>query len=326
MTESDDRYDRRPISRRRLLAATAAVPAAVAIAACRAADRSARPAPTRDPSARRVTQLAAAELRTDGAGVRLRRSIGSNALPGLDPFLMLDEIRSNDPEEFMVGFPTHPHRGFETVTYVLDGSIEHRDSLGNRGLLGPGSTQWMTAGHGIVHSEMPQATPSIHGLQLWVNLPRAHKMVAPRYQDLQAGTIPELEVQDSVVRLVAGELEGRRGPIDGIVTAPHFVDVRLPRRGRYSHPLPATHTAFAYVLEGEVRFGDDRTRVAQHSLAVLGEGEAVVARSEEASRFLLLAAAPIREPVARWGPFVMNTEAEIRQAIEDYRTGRLTQL
>lgn len=311
--------------RRDLLTAAASIPAAFALSACQSVERS-HTGTVPSLRARRVTQRIEAEDRTDGAGVRLHRSLGSRALPRLDPFLMLDEIRSNDPEEFMAGFPRHPHRGFETVTYVLDGAIEHRDSLGNRGLLGPGSVQWMTAGHGIIHSEMPQATPSIHGFQLWVNLPAAQKMIAPRYQDLSADRVTELEVQDSTVRLVAGELDGHRGPVTDIVTRPFFSDVRLPRRGRFSQRIPRAHNAFAYVIDGKVRFGDDRTAVGRYGLAVLADGDAVVARSEEGGRFLLLAAAPIHEPVVQYGPFVMNTDAEIRQAIADYQSGRLTTL
>jgi hypothetical protein len=275
-----------------------------------------------------VQQIVPSQRVTEGAGVHLNRAIGTRALPDLDPFLLLDEMRSRNPEDYVSGFPTHPHRGFETVSYMLSGSMEHRDSLGNRGLIGPGGTQWMTAGHGIVHSEMPRQTQGLlHGFQLWVNLPASHKMVAPRYQDLAPERIVELEHQDARVRLVAGALAGQRGPVQDIVTDPLFLDVRLEGRGRFSHEVPPAHTAFAYVIEGEVRFGEDGTRVPRGAVAVLAPGrDEVAARAEGPGRFLLIAGRPLREPIARWGPFVMNTDAEIQQAISDHRQGRLTML
>jgi redox-sensitive bicupin YhaK (pirin superfamily) len=266
----------------------------------------------------------------EGAGVHLSRSVGSGALPMLDPFLMLDEIRSPSPEDYLPGFPTHPHRGFETVTYMISGAMEHRDSLGNHGRLGPGSAQWMTAGHGIIHSEMPSSSIGeetgglVHGLQLWVNLPAARKMIAPRYQDLAPEAIPTITSERCEVRLVAGELDGRVGPVSGIATDPHMLDVSLERRARFSHSVPSEHNAFAYVLEGAARFGEDATRVQRGQLAVLERGETIVASSDSGARFLLLAGRPIGERVARWGPFVMSTDEEIQQAIDDYRGGRLT--
>jgi redox-sensitive bicupin YhaK (pirin superfamily) len=294
----------------------AAVPGAAALAAgCRRAEP-ARP--------REVVQLVDAEPRIEGAGVRLRRSLGTRALPLLDPFLMLDEFHSDDPADYAAGFPSHPHRGFETVTYMREGAMEHRDSLGNHGRLGPGSTQWMTAGHGIIHSEMPQQERGLlWGFQLWVNLPAAQKMVKPRYQDLAPARIVELAVDDAAVRLVAGEAHGRRGPVDGIVTAPQMLDVQLPARGTFRHALPPSHNAFVYVFEGTARIGAARTPVAAGQLAVLGDGDGVTLRSDGGARMLCLAGQPIGEPVARYGPFVMNTEAELRQAIEDYQSGRL---
>ncbi len=270
------------------------------------------------------------EPTTDGAGVHLLRALGTRALPMLDPFLMLDEFRSNEPSDYLAGFPTHPHRGFETVTYMLAGAMEHRDSLGNRGRLVAGSTQWMTAGHGIVHSEMPkQVSGLMHGYQLWVNLPRAHKMIPPRYQDIAPERFSTLEVDDARVRLVAGEIGTHRGPVEGIVTAPHMLDVTIPRRGSLQQTLPSSHNAFAYVIEGEVLFGDDLVPVARQSLAVFSRSldqVAVRARSEAGARFLMFAGRPINEPVARRGPFVMNTEDELRQAYSDYQSGALTRL
>jgi redox-sensitive bicupin YhaK (pirin superfamily) len=295
----------------------AAVPAA-ALASCR------RPVAARS-LAREVEQLVDAQPTVEGAGVRLRRSLGTRALPLVDPFLLLDEIRSDDPEDYLRDFPSHPHRGFETVTYMIHGAMEHRDSLGNHGHLGPGSTQWMTAGHGIVHSEMPRQEQGLMwGFQLWVNLPAAQKLVRPRYQDLAPERIVELPVDDAHVRLVAGEAGGRRGPVDGIVTAPVMMDVTLPARGSFRHALPPSHNAFVYVCDGAAEIGGARTAVGTGQLAVLGAGDIVAARSVTGARLLCLAARPLGEPVARYGPFVMNTEAELRQAVDDYRSGRLT--
>jgi redox-sensitive bicupin YhaK (pirin superfamily) len=324
------------LSRRDLLAAGAVLPVAAALGACRPAvapSRSSGAPAAAQAIARRVRQVVDAQPVTDGAGVHLARSLGAGALPMLDPFLMLDEFRSDRPEDYIAGFPSHPHRGFETVTYMLHGAMEHRDSLGNHGRLGPGSTQWMTAGHGIIHSEMPrQERGLMHGFQLWVNLPAAHKMTPPRYQDLAPERIetiamPEGPMEGTEVRLVAGELEGRVGPVEGIVTAPHMLDVTLPRRGRFEHALPRSHNAFVYVIDGAARFGGEATRVSQGQLAVLDRGgDALLASSDRGARFLLLAGQPIGEPVARRGPFVMNTDDEIRQAIADYQSGRLTRI
>jgi redox-sensitive bicupin YhaK (pirin superfamily) len=295
---------------------------AVALAACRI--DAPRGAPSGPPRPREVVNLVDAQPTVEGAGVRLRRALGSRALPMLDPFLLLDEIHSDTPDDYLRGFPTHPHRGFETVTYMLDGAMEHRDSLGNHGHLGPGSAQWMTAGHGIVHSEMPQQEKGrMWGFQLWVNLPAANKMIRPRYQDIAPDRVPETIVDDAAVRLVAGEVDGRRGPVEGIVTAPEMLDVNLPAKGAMSRTLPATHNAFVYVMEGSAQIGGARTTVAAGQLAVLGAGELLALRSDGGGRMLCLAGRPIDEPVARYGPFVMNTDDELRQAVDDYRAGRL---
>ncbi|HEY5924437.1 MAG TPA: pirin family protein [Kofleriaceae bacterium] len=259
----------------------------------------------------------------DGAGVALRRSLGSSGLPMLDPFLMLDEIHSADPADYTAGFPQHPHRGFETVSYVLRGGFAHRDSVGNQGLIADGGTQWMTAGRGIIHEEMPVQTkgPELWGLQLWVNLPAARKMIKPRYQDLAATTIPELDVADARVRLVAGRIGSQRGPVDGIDVQPTLLDATLAPRATFRHTLPGGDTAFAYVLDGTVAIGQRQLTPGQ--LAVLGSGDAVVASSEGGGRFLLVSGTPIREPVARRGPFVMTTDDELRQAFADYQAGTL---
>ena len=244
----------------------------------------------------------------------------------LDPFLLLDEMHSTDPADYMAGFPQHPHRGFETVSYVLRGGFQHRDSVGNHGLIADGGAQWMTAGHGIIHEEMPRQTTSteLWGLQLWVNLPAARKMIRPRYQDLGAAQVPELDVQDARVRLVAGQLGKTRGPVDGIDIAPTMLDASLAPRAAFRHDLPGADTAFAYVLDGEVMFGQLGTKAVAGELAVLGNGTSIVAATETGGRFLLCAGTPLREPVARRGPFVMNTDDELRQAFADYQSGTLT--
>ena len=301
------------LSRRRLLAGTAA--GAGLLAACRG---------RRSATLRDVDAVIDAQPSRDGAGVALRRSLGSRALPLLDPFLLLDEIHSSDPADYQAGFPEHPHRGFETVSYVLRGGFAHADSVGNHGLIADGGTQWMTAGKGIVHSELPRATATteLWGLQLWVNLPAARKLIPPRYQDLAASTIPTVMAGDASVRVVAGSVGARRGPVDGIDIRPTLLDATIPAGGTFRHALPGGDTAFVYVLDGEV---DIRARrVSAGQLAVLTRGTELAITSDGGGRALLIAGAPIGEPVARRGPFVMNTEAELDEAFADYRAGRLT--
>jgi quercetin 2,3-dioxygenase len=277
---------------------------------------------------REIDHVVRAQGSRDGAGVALRRSIGSGELPNLDPFLLLDEIHSSDPADYMAGFPQHPHRGFETVSYVLRGGFQHKDSVGNHGLIADGGAQWMTAGHGIVHEEMPKPTTTseLWGLQLWVNLPAARKMIAPRYQDLGSSQVAELDVAEARVRLVAGQLGSARGPVDGIDIRPTMFDATLAPRGEFRHTLPGGDTAFVYVLEGDVAFGQRGTLVSAGELAVFGAGTSIVAWTETTGRFLVVSGTPLREPIARRGPFVMNTDSELQQAFEDYRSGRLTQL
>lgn len=271
---------------------------------------------------RRPSRIVSATPTSDGAGVRLVRSLGSAALPMLDPFLLLDEFRSDDPHDYLAGFPDHPHRGFETVTYMLAGSMEHKDSEGNTGRLVPGSVQWMTAGRGIVHSEMPkQENGAMWGLQLWVNLPARLKMMAPRYQDIAPERVPVVEVDSARVRVLAGELGGARGPVEGIAVEPTMLDVTIPAGGSFAHALDAEHNAFVYVLEGSAIIAGER--VDRGRLGVLGEGERVTVRSDDGGRLLLLSARPIRERVARYGPFVMSSPQEIAEAVRDYQRGRL---
>lgn len=262
---------------------------------------------------------------SDGAGVKLNRVIGQPALPDLDPFLMLDAFGSDDPNAYIAGFPDHPHRGFETVTYMLAGRLRHRDNKGNEGLLTAGSVQWMTAGRGIVHSEMPEQEHGLmQGFQLWVNLPAKDKMTAPRYQDIAPENIPTIEVAPGVrAKVIAGELNGVRGPVQAAATEPLFLDLVLSPGAALSVPLPPAHNAFVYVYEGNVNVGDPQGALVQGRVGVLSLGDSVrIAAGGEGARLLLVAGKPLREPVAKYGPFVMNTEAEIRQALLDFRAGR----
>ncbi len=271
---------------------------------------------------RTVARILTGRPATDGAGVRMTRVIATPELDHFDPFLLLDEFRSDDSNDYIAGFPDHPHRGFETVTYMLAGAMQHGDNQGNTGLLGPGSVQWMTAGRGIVHSEMPQQEDGLMwGFQLWVNLPASDKMTDPRYQDIPAGDVPELALDDGVaVKIIAGELDGVSGPVRGVATDPRYFDVRIPAGGRVSLPTPEGHNAFVYVYEGAVSIGDEE--VARGHIALLDDGDVVNVAAAADAKALLIAGRPLNEPVARYGPFVMNTQDEIRQAVMDYQTGR----
>jgi hypothetical protein len=275
---------------------------------------------------RKVVRVVAAEDTSDGAGVRLRRALGARALDHVDPFLLLDEFRSDQGDDYAAGFPDHPHRGFETVTYMLAGRMRHKDHSGNEGTLVPGGVQWMTAGRGIIHSEMPlQEDGLMWGFQLWVNLPARDKMGPPRYQEFGPDAIPEAVRPDGVrVRVIAGEAEGRTGPVRGIATSPLYLDVALPAGAGYSQPLPAEHNAFVYVFEGAARVGPEGAgqSVAAGHLALLDPGGSLEVRGGDGGgRLLLIAARPIGEPVARYGPFVMNTREELRQAVQDLEAG-----
>lgn len=315
------------LSRRNVLVATGlGLPLGALSLAC----RSGAPAPERlvaGELGRDAIRVVTAEPTHDGAGVSLSRALGNRALSMLDPFLMLDEFQSDDPNDYLAGFPSHPHRGFETVTYMIDGAMEHQDNVGNRGRLGPGGAQWMTAGHGIIHSEMPkQERGLMWGFQLWVNLPRARKLIKPRYQDIAPTLIPEIDHDGARVRVVAGSAFGAEGPVRGIDVEPVFLDVALESKRSVRHALPPAHTAFVYVTRGAVRVGPKRLEVRQGQLAVLGPGEFFAAEGAEGGgRVLLFAGRPLNEPVARRGPFVMSTQAELRQAYEDYEAGVLTQ-
>jgi quercetin 2,3-dioxygenase len=262
----------------------------------------------------------------EGAGVVVRRSIGGPDLDHLDPFLLLDEFRSDRASDYIAGFPDHPHRGFETVTYMLAGAMEHQDHSGNVGRLEPGSVQWMTAGRGIVHSEMPQQEQGLMwGFQLWVNLPAAQKMTEPRYQDIPAHHIPQVERAGARVRVVAGEVDGVRGAVQGIATDPTYLDVQLAAGATFEQPVPPEHNVFLYVYEGAAGVGAENRSLNAGQLGVFGPGGLVrvASAAQDACRFLLVAARPLNEPVVRYGPFVMNTREEIMEAVADFRAGRL---
>jgi quercetin 2,3-dioxygenase len=275
--------------------------------------------------ARPVARLARGTPASDGAGVKLNRLIGTPLLSDVDPFLMLDEFRSDVATDYIAGFPDHPHRGFETVTYMLAGRMRHSDNKGHSGRLDAGSVQWMTAGRGIVHSEMPEQEDGLmQGFQLWVNLPAKDKMMAPRYQEIPPEQIPVAELEGGArIKIIAGALGAQHGPINGIATEPLLFDVGLPQGGRFAAPLPRGHNAFLYPFEGEAAVGETQTTIPRGSIAVLGDGDGVViAAPKGALRVLLAAGRPLREPVARYGPFVMNTPEQIREAILDYQAGR----
>lgn len=299
-------------------------------------------------SIRPVKRLVTATPAVEGAGVKLQRVFGFGDTEAFDPFLLLDDFRNDRPRDYLNGFPWHPHRGIETITYVLAGSVEHADSLGNRGLLGGGDIQWMTAGRGIIHQEMPQgdADGRMHGFQLWANLPSSLKMTAPRYQDVRGTDIPEIVDDDGTrVRVVCGEFWGKRGPVDGIAAEPQYLDVSVPPGRRRTLPIETTRHAFAYVFAGSGQFGGastpqavqtdllerpdldlmDHTRpttAGNRSLVLFDRGDEVtVEAGEEGVRFLMVSGRPIEEPVAWYGPIVMNSAEELQRAFAELRAG-----
>lgn len=272
--------------------------------------------------ARKIDRIVRPETVLEGAGVRLRRSIATRSLNYVDPFLLLDHFDSTNPEDYIAGFPMHPHRGIETVTYVLSGEVHHRDSLGNEGSIRDGDIQWMTSGSGILHEEMPDGgSGRMNGFQLWVNLPAKLKMTKPRYQDIRTARIPEVKREDgAVLRVVAGTAENVAGPVTDIAADPTYLDITLPPNSRSSFPVPRGHAAFSYVFEGNGNF--DGQSVAAPTLIVWGDGDFIQAETSKNSfRFLLVSAKPLHEPIARYGPFVMNTKEEIEEALRDLRRG-----
>lgn len=276
---------------------------------------------------REVKKWIRGQMTSDGAGVSLRRLIASHELDMLDPFLLFDAFGSDNPDDYIAGFPPHPHRGFETVTYILAGKMRHEDSAGNAGVIEAGGVQWMTAARGIVHSEKPeQEAGLLAGFQLWVNLPAKAKMTAPRYQEYSADRIPTEQHEDGLqLNVVAGETrQGTRGIIDNPHVEPIYYVIHAPAGSVLSEAVPAEFNAFVYVAEGRIAIGDEPTSVPEQALAVLNAGDTVRITAEENSTYVLIAGKPLNEPVERAGPFVMNTRAELEQAFDDYRQGRLT--
>ena len=279
-------------------------------------------------ASRTVVRKVRGQPTSDGAGVRMTRVMGTPILDHFDPFLLLDEFRSDDPNDYIAGFPDHPHRGFETVTYMLAGRMKHGDNQGNTGLLGPGSVQWMTAGRGIVHSELPEQEEGLMwGFQLWVNLPASDKLTAPRYQDIQADGIPEAVLGDGVrAKVITGELGGITGPVTDVATEPVYYDLHLDGGASYTVPLPAGHNVFLYIYDGSISAGPQGSarRVRRGEMALLSHGGRVeISADYNGARLILVGGRPLNEPIARYGPFVMNTNEEIHQAFDDYRAGRL---
>jgi hypothetical protein len=277
---------------------------------------------------RKVLRIVEPRAVLEGAGVRLKRSIALPELDYLDPFLLFDHFGSENPSDYLKGFPMHPHRGIETVTYMLAGMVRHKDSLGNAGTIGPGDVQWMTAGRGIMHEEMPGPLQGkMYGFQLWVNLPAKLKMTQPRYQEISSARVPEVERGEQVrVRVIAGAFDGVVGPVTDIAADPIYLDVTLEPNCSFFEPVERGHAAFAYVFEGEGAFGvteRDAGEVVRHpKLVVFDDGDAVQVRTaDQPVRFLLVSGKPLYEPIARYGPFVMNTAEEIRQALQDLRDG-----
>lgn len=277
-------------------------------------------------TSRAVTQTLRGMPASDGAGVKLTRVIGQPRLPDLDPFLLLDEFGTDNAEDYIAGFPEHPHRGFETVTYMLDGRMRHKDNHGNEGVLEPGAVQWMTAGRGIVHSEMPeQSAGKMRGFQLWMNLPAKDKMTAPNYQEFGGEKLPVVDKPGVNVKVIAGSFDGATGPVKQPATDPTYMDIRLDAGVDFVLPVPAGHSAFVYVYEGAatVGTGRDAATINAQELAVLGDGTEVrLTGRAPRSRAILVAGRPLREPVARYGPFVMNTREELQQAFADFQAGR----
>jgi quercetin 2,3-dioxygenase len=272
---------------------------------------------------RKVVRSSKGNPTSDGAGVRLKRAFGPEDVDLLDPFLLLDHFGSDNPDDYMAGFPMHPHRGMETITYMLKGSVEHRDSTGRRGLIKAGDIQWMTAGSGIMHQEMPQRSPDgVNGFQLWVNLPRAQKMMDPRYRDVSRESIPEVDAgKGAKVKVVAGRVDGIAGPVKDLVVPVEYLDVTLEEGGVLDRDIPSEQNAFAYVFEGTVRFSQGPLLEKEH-LAIFGKGDGVKAEAgPDGARFLLVSGRPIKEPIAWGGPVVMNTEEELETAFREIDSG-----
>ena len=294
-------------------------------------------------SERKISKVWKSKPTIEGAGVHLKRAFGNNQVPLFDPFLLLDDFHSNSPPDYLKGFPWHPHRGIETITYVIHGKVEHGDSMGNKGVIASGDVQWMTAGSGIIHQEMPRgdAAGLMWGLQLWANLPASHKMMAPRYRGITAGEIPEITLKGDVrVKLICGEVGGVAGPVQDMVIEPAYLDVAVPPETTFIHAIKRGHKVLAYVLEGEAYFDPERNAYTHEAVAtnyfdmgrkcacgaedliLYGDGDTVVITTQDKPvRFLLVSGQPIGEPVAWYGPIVMNTQQELQSAFEEYQAG-----
>ncbi|KHK01870.1 pirin family protein [Desulfovibrio sp. TomC] len=293
---------------------------------------------------RRIVKVFKSRPAVEGAGVHLKRAFGNSQVPQFDPFLMLDDFHTSNPAEYLPGFPWHPHRGIETITYVLEGLVEHGDSMGNKGVIASGSVQWMTAGSGIIHQEMPKETPSgmLWGFQFWANLPARQKMMPPRYRDVKAADIPEVSLDSGTkIKIISGEVAGVRGPVQDIVIDPEMLDVSIPAGGVFRHPVKEGHTVIAYILDGHGYFDDRRDAFAFEmsgagwmdvdrdcrcgpETTVLYErsGQTVeIVALDRALRFVLISGKPLGEPIAWYGPIVMNTQAELRVAFDEYARG-----
>ncbi|MBP1750320.1 MAG: Pirin domain protein [Deltaproteobacteria bacterium] len=262
----------------------------------------------------------------EGAGVHLRRVFGNGEVPLFDPFLLLDDFRSGNPDHYLAGFPWHPHRGIETITYILGGEVEHGDSMGNTGVISPGDTQWMTAGSGIIHQEMPRGDNEgrMEGFQLWANLPKSHKMMEPRYRDVTSAQVPEVVLGNGVtIKIISGKVGRHEGPVKGIITDPEYLDVSIPVNSEFTHRTRQGHTVFAYVIGGQGYFDESKTKpVGNGRVCLCEDGDHItVATGGEPVRFLLISGKPIGEPVAWYGPIVMNTAEELHEAFEEYRNG-----
>jgi quercetin 2,3-dioxygenase len=307
------------------------------------------------PTIRKIKKLLKSKPTLEGAGVHLKRAFGFHHVPELDPFLLLDDFHSSNPDDYLAGFPWHPHRGIETITYVLHGTVEHGDSMGNKGIISSGDIQWMTAGSGIIHQEMPKGQHDglMWGFQLWANLPASHKMMDPRYRDVKSHQVPEVKVEggaagegtrtsggSALVKIICGDVAGVRGPVRDIITDPEYLDVVVSPKTCFSHRVRKGYTAFAYVIEGSGNFEPDgdpfgyeaegrswfdfkRERaIGPESLVIFDDGEEIaISTGSERVRFLLVSGKPIREPVAWWGPIVMNTQEELRVAFDEYERG-----
>ena len=277
-------------------------------------------------SVRKINKVWMSKSTIEGAGVHLKRAFGNNEVPLFDPFLMLDDFRSNNPDHYRAGFPWHPHRGIETITYVLKGDVEHGDSMGNKGVISSGDTQWMTAGSGIIHQEMPRGDYEgrMEGFQLWANLPKSHKMMEPRYRDIKSSQVPKVVLNNGAeIKIICGRVGKHEGPARGIIIDPEYLDVTVPAKTEFKHPTKRGYTVFVYVTEGQGHFDEtNKHTVGNGTVCLYADGDNIAVRTAEGPvRFLLISGKPIGEPVAWYGPIVMDTDGELKQAFEEYKKG-----